>query len=51
MLPVMPDRCSDPSVREYDVEAYPIVYAYGDTHEMLGMAHRKYFRWKEVPPC
>ena len=30
---------------------YPLVYAYGDTsedREMLALAHRKYYRWKEI---
>ncbi|HET6554042.1 MAG TPA: HAD family hydrolase [Dyella sp.] len=34
----------------YDVDAYPLVYAYGDTHEdreLLQMAHRRYFQWQE----
>lgn len=39
-------------IRErYDVDAYPIVYAYGDTREdfdMLDLASKKYFRWREV---
>ena len=36
---------------KFDVGSFPIVYAYGDTkedNEMLDLAHRKYFRWKEV---
>jgi phosphoserine phosphatase len=35
----------------YDVDAYATVYAYGDTVDevpMLGLAHRRYFRWREV---
>jgi HAD superfamily hydrolase (TIGR01490 family) len=31
---------------------YGVIYAYGDTEDdrpMLGLADRKYFRWKEVP--
>lgn len=35
----------------YDVDAYPLVYAYGDTHEdheLLQMAHRRYFQWREM---
>ena len=35
----------------YDVDAYPVVYAYGDTREdreLLQMAHRRYFQWREV---
>jgi phosphatidylglycerophosphatase C len=39
-------------IRErYDVQRYPLVYAYGDTEEdreMLGLAHVKYYRWKEI---
>jgi phosphatidylglycerophosphatase C len=39
-------------VRErYDLAEYPIVYAYGDTHEdldLLELADRKYYRWQEV---
>ncbi|WP_426701560.1 HAD family hydrolase [Rhodanobacter sp. Col0626] len=36
---------------KYDLRDYATVYAYGDTHEdldLLAIAHRKYFRWKEV---
>ncbi|WP_109125780.1 HAD-IB family phosphatase [Dyella sp. C11] len=36
---------------EYDVAAYPVIYAYGDTPEdrdLLGMAHRRYYQWQEV---
>jgi phosphatidylglycerophosphatase C len=39
-------------VRErYDVRAYEIVYAYGDTKEdeaMLALAHKRFFRWREI---
>jgi phosphatidylglycerophosphatase C len=39
-------------VREsYDVGAYPVIYAYGDTkedHDLLQLAHRRYFQWQEV---
>lgn len=39
-------------VREtYDVDGFPVVYAYGDTSEdleMLGMAQEKYFRWQKA---
>lgn len=39
-------------VRErYDLRDFPVVYAYGDTHEdldMLDIAHRKYFQWREI---
>lgn len=38
-------------VREhYDLDRYPIVYAYGDTpedEELLALAHRRYMRWQE----
>jgi phosphatidylglycerophosphatase C len=36
---------------KYDVQAYSVIYAYGDTKEddeMLAIAHRKFFRWKEL---
>ena len=35
----------------YDLSAYPVVYAYGDTPEdrdLLRVAHRRYFQWQEV---
>ncbi|MGO4503043.1 MULTISPECIES: HAD family hydrolase [unclassified Dyella] len=35
----------------YDLAAYPVVYAYGDTPEdqhLLSIAHRRYFQWQEV---
>lgn len=35
----------------YDLSAYPVVYAYGDTPEdrdLLHVAHRRYFQWQEV---
>lgn len=35
----------------FDLDSYPVVYAYGDTKEdleMLGIASRKFYRWKEV---
>lgn len=39
-------------VRErYDLERFPVVYAYGDTREdmsLLALAHKRYFRWKEM---
>ena len=39
-------------VREaYDVDGFPVVYAYGDTPEdddMLAMADEKYFRWQKT---
>ncbi|MBE1159626.1 HAD family hydrolase [Dyella acidiphila] len=34
-----------------ELRHFPLVYAYGDTEEdldMLGMAHKKYYRWREV---
>jgi HAD superfamily hydrolase (TIGR01490 family) len=34
-----------------DLERFAIVYAYGDSREdreMLDLAHRKYYRWKEI---
>lgn len=38
-------------VRErYELARYPIIYAYGDTPEdaeLLGLAHRRYYRWQE----
>ena len=39
-------------IREhYNLNRFPVVYAYGDTaddKEMLDLAHRKYYRWEEV---
>jgi len=39
-------------VREaYDLARFPVVYAYGDTHEdgpLLALAHRRYYRWQEL---
>lgn len=39
-------------VREaYDLDAYPVIYAYGDTPEdrdLLGLAHRRYYQWQAV---
>jgi hypothetical protein len=35
---------------QFDLSRYPEVYAYGDTSEdleMLALAHRKYYRWKD----
>lgn len=35
----------------YDVDGFPVVYAYGDTSEdldLLGMADEKFFRWRKV---
>lgn len=39
------------TVERFPLERYSLIYAYGDTAEdraMLGMAHRKYYRWREV---
>jgi HAD superfamily hydrolase (TIGR01490 family) len=42
-------------IRErYDLHQYAVVYAYGDTTEdrdMLQLAHRRYYRWKEIDDC
>jgi phosphatidylglycerophosphatase C len=39
-------------IREkYNLQDYPVIYAYGDTtddHEMLSIADRKYFCWREI---
>jgi len=38
-------------LEKYNIRDYPVVYAYGDTtedHEMLSIANRKYFRWREI---
>ena len=35
----------------YQLQDYPIIYAYGDTpndHAMLALAHKKTYQWKEV---
>lgn len=35
----------------YELSAYPVVYAYGDTPEdrdLLHVAHRRYFQWQEL---
>jgi HAD superfamily hydrolase (TIGR01490 family) len=35
----------------FDLEKYPVVYAYGDSHEdlpLLRLAHKPYFRWREL---
>lgn len=48
--------CSGPEkvrrIRQgYDLTRYSVVYAYGDSgedREMLALAHRKYYRWKEI---
>jgi phosphatidylglycerophosphatase C len=36
---------------ELEIDRYPVVYGYGDTAEdleMLALAHRRYYRWREV---
>jgi HAD superfamily hydrolase (TIGR01490 family) len=48
--------CSGPAkarrIREcYDLSRYAVIYAYGDTNddrEMLELAHRKFYRWREI---
>jgi phosphatidylglycerophosphatase C len=48
--------CSGPAkvrriLERYDLSRYAVVYAYGDTNddrEMLELAHRKFYRWREV---
>ena len=38
-------------LERYDISQYSVVYAYGDTiedREMLELAHRKYYRWREI---
>jgi phosphatidylglycerophosphatase C len=49
------DCCGAEKVRrireQYDVSRYPIVYAYGDSgedREMMALADKKYYRWKEI---
>src|SRR5688572_30206630 len=49
------DCCGREKVRRirgrYDLGRYDTVYAYGDSgedREMLEIAHRKYYRWKEI---
>ncbi|WP_233840569.1 HAD family hydrolase [Dyella sp. 2HG41-7] len=50
------EQCVGPEksrrIREtLDLNEFPVVYAYGDTHEdleMLQLAHRRYYRWQEV---
>lgn len=35
----------------YELASYPVIYAYGDTHEdreLLRLASKRYFRWREV---
>ena len=38
-------------LQRYELDRYSHVYAYGDSgedREMLALAHRKYYRWKEI---
>jgi phosphatidylglycerophosphatase C len=38
----------------YELAQFPVIYAYGDSPEdrpLLGLAHRAFFRWREVPPA
>lgn len=38
-------------VERYDLSRYPVIYAYGDTSDdrkMLELAHRKFYRWREI---
>lgn len=50
--------CTGPEKRKricelLDLTAYATIYAYGDTKEdmeMLSLAHKKYFKWEEIPP-
>jgi HAD superfamily hydrolase (TIGR01490 family) len=35
----------------YDLDRYPVIYAYGDTREdrdLLELAHHRYYQWQEV---
>ncbi|MCX6123872.1 MAG: HAD-IB family hydrolase [Proteobacteria bacterium] len=37
--------------QKYEISIFPLIYAYGDTEDdedMLRLAHKKYFRWREV---
>ena len=48
--------CSGPAkvrriLERYDLSRYAVIYAYGDTsddREMLELAHRKFYRWREI---
>jgi HAD superfamily hydrolase (TIGR01490 family) len=49
------DCCGAEKVRRirerYDLTRYPTIYAYGDSRddlEMLALAHRKFYRWREI---
>lgn len=38
-------------LERYNLQNYAIVYAYGDTagdHDMLSIAHKRYFQWQEI---
>jgi phosphatidylglycerophosphatase C len=38
-------------LQQYELPRYPLIYAYGDSgedREMLALANRKYYRWKEI---
>ena len=38
-------------LERYDLSRYAVIYAYGDTsedREMLELAHRKFYRWREI---
>jgi len=38
-------------LQRYQLARYPLVYAYGDSaedREMLELAHKKYYRWREI---
>jgi HAD superfamily hydrolase (TIGR01490 family) len=40
--------------RRYDLRQFDEIYAYGDTpedQEMLALANRRYYRWKETDEC
>lgn len=55
------DCCGGEKLRriceQHDLTRYSLIYAYGDTdedREMLGIAHEKYYRWKQLEerlPC
>lgn len=37
--------------QHYDLSAYPLIYAYGDSADdldMIGLAHKQYYRWREL---
>jgi HAD superfamily hydrolase (TIGR01490 family) len=38
-------------LEKYNLQDYPVIYAYGDTPEdrdMLRLAHKQYFQWQEI---